>query len=238
MRKLLIVPIIHSQEGFLGSGEVENSFSTLHANLGVKLSAGQSQNYWRLVNEGLERKKPTIARVFFEGHFQETIEPGRLDESVSPSTPEFATVKNLLDAGYTLEHTEDQALHERARSIFDKMLTIDSEITEQEKTGTISEEVVEQRRTLEELYADLQFAQFERDKYISGRVNESLRDGETGILFIGANHKFIPKLLQPDITHEPLDERIDEAAREILKEGKSNAGELENSHHLGGESKE
>lgn len=34
----------------------------------------------------------------------------------------------------------------------------------------------------------------DRDKYIASRINSTLMDGETGILFIGAEHKVIPWL--------------------------------------------
>ena len=34
----------------------------------------------------------------------------------------------------------------------------------------------------------------ERDSYIASRINSTLRDGESGILFIGAEHNVLPKL--------------------------------------------
>jgi pheromone shutdown protein TraB len=34
----------------------------------------------------------------------------------------------------------------------------------------------------------------ERDKYIASRINSTLKRGETGILFIGAEHNVIPSL--------------------------------------------
>ena len=46
----------------------------------------------------------------------------------------------------------------------------------------------------------------ERDEYIARRINETLHDGETGIIFIGAQHDIIPRLSR-DIEVLELKER-------------------------------
>ena len=53
---------------------------------------------------------------------------------------------------------------------------------------------------------------FERDKYISRRIDETLKDNETGILFIGMMHKvneFLPKDIKIDfLTHNMQYEKV------------------------------
>ncbi len=69
-----------------------------------------------------------------------------------------------------------------------------------------------------------------RDKFIADRINETLRDGEVGILFIGVYHDVLPLISKDILTYELKERTKVKAYFDELLRGKDE----ERLNHLAG----
>ena len=182
MRKLIYVPIIHmsadlgsiakkvDKKGIAGFGEVfwkkhEETVSGFWDSI-VKYFAGLEAKDFKIYQDGL------VA----DGEVGQKI----VEEGIKAGSKNYGVIDELLKKGAILVPTEDFALVKEER---DRIVKISGAKT-----------------TIHKLIAYLwyKFTKNEllnkRDSYIAKRINETLHDGETGILFIGAYHNIIHKL--------------------------------------------
>lgn len=187
MRVLIIIPVIHD-EAEMGSlsGPLKREFMRR-----VGLAAWERQlnfleELWNAVRESLSMKKLDYNKVKL---YQDGLPVcGREAEIVREVAGQGSTnhqlLSELMQKGATLMGTEDPALLlEEYRRLQESMKsTLDKErpLT---ANGSHSQDLLRRR-----------------DTYIAGRIDETLKEGETGILFIGVTHKvedYLPRDLMP-----------------------------------------
>jgi hypothetical protein len=129
-----------------------------------------------------------------------------LEEGLKGGSKNYEIISKLIQRGAILVKTEDFALVKKERDLLLKM------------TGA--------RGLTEKLSSYLKYRLAknkllrERDRFIANRINETLNQGETGILFIGAYHEAIPKLSKDIHVKEIKDARKIREYQEILLRGK------------------
>jgi len=103
-----------------------------------------------------------------------------VDEGVKEGSKNYEIISGLLKRGATLVRTEDLPLVKK----------------EYDSIGKIAHSKSSRGKIIASLRYKLLQGKLlkERDDFIAKRIDETLSDGETGILFIGAYHDVIPKL--------------------------------------------
>jgi hypothetical protein len=103
-----------------------------------------------------------------------------IKEGISQGSKNFELIGNLLERGAILVRTEDMALVKQEHAYITKMAHAES---------LKDKEIVAFRYKLVQNKLLRQ-----RDDFIAKRVNETLGECETGILFIGASHDILSRL--------------------------------------------
>lgn len=119
--------------------------------------------------------------LVFEGEMGKKI----VDTAAGKGSRNYAVIKKLLEKNAKLMKTEDLELVKKEAIYITKLAKANNLI---EKIIAYFKYKLNKGRLLEE-----------RDKFIAKTINESLKEGETGILFIGAFHTVVPQLAE-DIT--------------------------------------
>jgi hypothetical protein len=120
---------------------------------------------------------------------------GELGERIVKDTAErgsrnYRIVKRLMERGAGIEATESPLL---LKQEYDHIKALLDAKTEQERAEAAERYERVKDRLMEE-----------RDAFIARSIDSTLRDGETGLLFIGAHHNVLPKLPK-DIEVKSLD---------------------------------
>lgn len=107
-------------------------------------------------------------------------EPGikLIEEGAKNGSQNFQIVSSLIEKGAALEKTEDVNLLKEEYEILKNIVGAKKNI-EREKLAE------KYKKRLYELTE-------ERDRYIAGRIKETLEEDTLGILFIGATHNILP----------------------------------------------
>ncbi len=105
-----------------------------------------------------------------------------VDEGVKEGSKNYQIISGLLERGATLVKTEDLSLVKKEYDSLSKIVR--SKSSGGKIIASLRYKLL-QRKLLKE-----------RDDFIAKRIDETLGDGEVGILFIGAYHDVISKLLQ------------------------------------------
>lgn len=203
-----------------------------------EMSGKVSANFWRIVEDRLQQLPVERPRIYVESYHGTSVrfEPGTEPTDKIIDTPEARVIAALLKrVGGTVETTENPKLVEEnmqiARELGDAYHAIkDSKDDYEEKTGDpelmIIKRVKEALGPILIIAARMEEVAGKRDAFIAGRIDETLQDGETGILFLGGNHN-VESRLPGDIQIEILDKRLNEIRKEI-------AFETEHEGHFGG----
>jgi len=183
-KRLLIIPIAHS-EAEMGSLSMDVS-KIIEGVMGKERRERHRKEvstFWENLKELLERilQDVDMAKVKI---YQDGVPIGGelgiklVEDCAQNGSPNFQIVSALIDRGATLEKTEDAKLLKEEYEILKAIISA--------KTAVERERLAENyKKRLYELTA-------ERDRYIAGRIKESLGDGMLGILFIGATHNVSP----------------------------------------------
>ncbi len=163
-RRLLIVPIVHT-EGELGSvgPEYRESFVARHGDHRWAEHEAEIERYWLTVRDALLGLRLDLHRVkVYQDSLPDGLETSRLIEDMANhGSPNHKLLQLLKARGASILGTES--------------LTLLLEEYQAIKERRASPELL--RRSLEA-----------RDRYIACRIDETLGEGEIGILFIGAAH--------------------------------------------------
>ena len=180
-KKLLLIPIIHSEKemGSLRSDIAEiidERFGKEKRDDHRKQVARFWEDLRLLVADILSQARGTTIRIYQDGiPIGGEIGTKLVRMGAQDGIPNHQIVLSIIEAGGILEKTESPVLLKEEYEIVKSIITA--------KTGP-------ERESLSEKYKKrLYELTIERDKYIAGRINESLHDGELGILFIGATHE-------------------------------------------------
>jgi hypothetical protein len=192
MRQLYIIPIIHSRHD-LGSLEqsIRDAKSQSTSASMVESNQRVVDFFWNELQHGIEswRLDYSNAIVFqdalpFTGHPDRILEHRIVDELATKGSANHKLVQWLIAQGATLEGTESTELLLREYDVVRKSLAEGvhryDEPADSAATGETIETLLNQR-----------------DRFIAGRIDESLNANQVGILFIGMQHR-VQDDLQPD----------------------------------------
>ena len=129
-----------------------------------------------------------------------------VEDGLKRGSKNYEIISKLIQRGAILVKTEDFALVKKERDLLLKM-TAARGLTE--KLSSYLKYRLAKNKLLRE-----------RDRFIANRINETLNQGETGILFIGAYHEVIPKLAEDTQVKEIKDARKIREYQEAFSHGK------------------
>ncbi|MDD4162276.1 MAG: hypothetical protein PHW87_07325 [Methanothrix sp.] len=194
MRKLIVVRIVHAPTdmGSASSGLEKAGISTL-GRARWQENQKKIESFWlELETEveglGLDMGKLRIYQdgLPCAGALGERI----VRETAAKGSRNYQIVQKLMDRGARIEATESADLLRQEFGYIKALL--------QAKTD-------EDRRAAEERYNQVKDKLLEdRDTFIARAIDASLKEGETGLLFIGASHNMLPKIAS-DIEVKCLD---------------------------------
>ena len=191
MRRLLYVPIIHSEAdlGSISAALVQTSIMRL----GEQRWATHKETvckFWSSVAAFLSSLDPSQLRIYQDGLATDG-EVGRriVEEAARRGSKNYQLVLELLNKGAGLRKTESPDLlireHENVLALA------------QEESTKKHQRVARRYRLVRDSLMK------ERDKFIADNINATLKEGELGVLFIGAYHNVIP-CLATDISVEAV----------------------------------
>lgn len=180
-RTLIYIPIIHTDPD-LGSlaSDVEEKATRL---LGERWKKHKRtvEEYWREITMFFEKREMKGVKIFQDGlPAGGKIAQRIINKLAKTGSPNYQLLKELSQAGAEVLKTEDPALLKQEYRL--------------------TKELVAQKSLLGSVVAFLRYRLLKnrllkaRDDYIANQINQSLKEGETGICFLGAYHQVLPKL--------------------------------------------
>lgn len=192
MRILIIQPIVHmpADMGSMAEALEKQAISKLGKK---KWQENQKKiaKFWNEVESAIDRLDLDFKKVRIyqdglpcSGEFAMKI----INEAAEKGSRNYQIIKKLMAKGARVEMTE-------SRELLLKEYNYAKEYTKSKET--LKKAMKEYEKAKDELIK-------ERDSFIAERINSTLKDSETGILFIGAHHNVKPKLAE-DIEVKELD---------------------------------
>jgi hypothetical protein len=186
MKKLYLVPVIHM------SVDMGSMAAALDDAANARLTPEIWQRhkeivsvFWDSVGRFLDSLNVNGFKVYQDGMIADGGEGLKvIREGVKQGSKNYEIISKLLERGAVLVKTESIFLVKQEYSYISKIAR--SRSFKEKEVAALRYKVA--RGNLLK----------QRDKYIAGRITETLSEGETGILFIGAYHNVIPRL-DPDI---------------------------------------
>ena len=180
MRQLLYVPIMHGEAdlGTVGPVLAQES-ARLLGERRWRLHQATVRRFWQQVAEYLlSRRDLRGAKVFQDGLAADGEEARRIIEEVARrGSANYRLLQSLLHHGAKFPKTEDPALLVRERETLLRALR-----------GGFG------GRSSEAYRAEQDQLLRQRDRFIVRTIDQSLAEGDIGILFIGAHHDVLPHL--------------------------------------------
>jgi len=189
MRILIYVPVIHSQAdmGSLGKELNRKCISRFGEDVWQK-HIDTVNGYWDAIEYYFENIDIYIKgiKIYQDGMFVDgEMAMKIIEESIRAGSKNFEIVSKLINRGAILIKTED---YKMVKDEYDGLQSIIRSKNNIEKFILLCKYKASKHKFLNR-----------RDKFIAGRIAETLGTEETGILFIGAYHN-ITKRLPKDIT--------------------------------------
>jgi len=184
MRKLYVIPIIHMSAdlGTLAPAMDRRGIVELGKDFWLRHKETVTR-FWDSIAEFLNSLEVKGSKIYQDGLIADGEMGIRIvEEGVKEGSKNYEIISGLLKRGASLVKTEDLSL---VKKEYDSL----SKIVRSKSSGG---KMISSLR-----YKLLQGKLLkERDDFIAKRIDETLGDGEVGILFIGAYHDVIPKLSQ------------------------------------------
>jgi len=184
MRKLYVIPIIHMSAdlGTLAPAMDRRGIVELGKDFWLRHKETVTR-FWDSIAEFLNSLEVKGSKIYQDGLIADGEMGIRIvEEGVKEGSKNYEIISGLLKRGASLVKTEDLSL---VKKEYDSL----SKIVRSKSSGG---KMISSLR-----YKLLQGKLLkERDDFIAKRIDETLGDGEVGILFIGAYHDVIPKLPQ------------------------------------------
>jgi hypothetical protein len=184
MRKLIVIRIVHAPSDMgSASGALEKAGISTLGRVRWQENQKKIESFWLELEKevddlGLDVGKLRIYQdgLPCAGALGERI----VRETAARGSKNYQIVQKLMDRGAKIEATESADLLRQEYGYIKALL--------EAKTD-------EERRTAEERYNQVKDKLLEdRDLFIAGAIDASLKEGETGLLFIGASHSVLPKI--------------------------------------------
>jgi hypothetical protein len=182
MRRLYLVPIIHmsADMGSIALALDKGAADTLGPEL-LQRHRETVSGFWDSLDRFFSSLGVKDFKVYQDGLVVGGEEGLRIvKEGINQGSKNYQLVGELLKRGAVLTKTEDLPLVKREYGYLTKVASSKSA---KEREAAALRYRLAQNRLIQE-----------RDSYIARRINATLGEGETGILFIGANHDVIPRL--------------------------------------------
>ncbi len=206
MRKLIFVPIIHMSAdlGSIAQAASKKGESLLGEELWSKHHS-TIQGDWTALGNFFKDIKAVNLKIFQDGMLAQG-EAARqiVKEAVEKGSENYRIISELMDGGAELMLTEDYQLAKRER---DLLVGLSDNVGTVKRIGAYLKYKLQKKSLLKK-----------RDKFIAARIDKTLGEKETGILFIGASHSILP-ILPKDIHVIPIKDqkRVSEYQKSILK---------------------
>jgi len=191
VRKLLYVPIIHTSAdiGSLAEDVTKRGIADLGGEL-WREHEKTVEGFWTGIIKYFDSMKVSGFKIYQDGIVAEGEVGQRIvEEGLKSGSKNYELLSRLLQKGAILVKTEDFKLVKEER---DRLVAItQAKSIPQKLTAFVKYKFVK----------DILLNK--RDKFIAKRIDETLEDSETGIIFIGAYHN-IKKWLHEDIQIEEI----------------------------------
>lgn len=194
MRKLLFIPIVHSESDL---GSVAPSISRTSASLwGEKYWARHKaavSAFWQTMADYLGHVEATNLKIYQDGLVAGG-ELGRriVEEAARRGSKNYEIVLNLMKRGAEIRATEDASL---LREEYEQISRLAQAGPPAPGTKAYAEYASNKDRLTDK-----------RDRFVAETIDSTLRQGEVGLLFMGAYHDVV-SLLAGDILVTELKER-------------------------------
>lgn len=183
MRTLIYIPIIHTEVDMGSvSEEVKKEYLSKYGKSKWLKHLDLISNLWETIRKRLLKMPVDYSktRLYQDGLPVCGKEFEIVKELAGMGSKNHILLMELVDMGATLMGTEDSGLLLQEH----KMI---KEIVGTRGKNQVKEKLEEYRKHSDDLLV-------RRDDFIAKRISETLQDGETGILFIGALHKVDKRL--------------------------------------------
>ncbi len=182
MRKLYYVPIIHTSAdlGVIGGEATRRGVERLGEDVWTK-HVETVYGFWRALDDYFSAFDAPGVRIYQDGMMIDGEMGERIvKEGAEKGSKNFMIIGDLLKRGALLMKTEDFAL---LRKEYTLLLEISKAVRPVKKLLSYLKYRLIKGRLLKK-----------RDRYIAGMINGTLKDRETGVLFVGAYHDVRPGL--------------------------------------------
>ena len=176
------MPIIHTEAdlGSLAEG-IEEQAKAVIGDINWQKRKEEINLYWQEIYDYWDKNNIAGLKIFQDGMPVEDAAGENIVKSLANNgSMNFKIIEQLMRKGAKLMKTEDPELLKE-----EYFLT--QELT---KSGS----VVSRLNALSRYKARKDKLLKERDTYIAKRIDEGLKEGETGVCFLGANHQIVSKL--------------------------------------------
>lgn len=191
MRKLLYIPILHSEAdlGSLGAAITQQSIS-LSGEKGWAKHGEVVTRFWQQISSYMLSLDPMTLRIYQDGMAAEGEQGLRIiREAAQRGSPNHSLLLNLVQRGAILRKTEEPALLLKELENILKAIGLNTG----NKVNLSPGRSYRNRRN---------WLMRERDKFIARTINETLVVGERGVLFLGAFHDVRPYLNSDIVVYE------------------------------------
>ncbi|MBI4690614.1 MAG: hypothetical protein HY754_10165 [Nitrospirae bacterium] len=182
MRTLLYVPIIHmaADLGTLAPAVGERGIMVIGEEVWKK-HMQVVENFWDSLASYFNVLEARGFKLYQDG-LPANGDVGQkiVEEGVKNGSKNYEIISMLIRKGAILVKTEDPALLKMERDSLVKLIEAETGIG---KAAAYLKYKLSKNHLLKK-----------RDRFIADRINETLKQGETGIIFIGAYHNIIPVL--------------------------------------------
>lgn len=198
MRRVVLVPLVHD-EADLGTAGPALLAETIRI-VGPERWVAHTKTltrYWTEVAAFLQSMDPSQLKLYQDGLPVGGV-VGRLivEEAARRGSRNYRLLLDLIDRGAELRRTEDPELLQQEHDLMTREMS-----TTRQESGERAEQ-----RTVPDPEQHGRLLR-ERDEFIAQTIGATLRDGEVGILFLGAEHQATARLA-PDIVVQPLKDPV------------------------------
>ena len=194
MRKLILIKIVHTSAdmGSMGEGLVKEGMAKMGREKWLE-NQRKIEKFWDDLEKeidglGLDYSK---TRIYQDGlPCGDELGLRIVRETADKGSKNYRIVRKLIERGAVIEATESPELLRKEYEYIKALMT-----------ARTPEEKADAARRYDQIKDELMQ---ERDAYIAKAIDISLKDDETGLLFIGAAHNVIPELAK-DIEVKCLD---------------------------------
>lgn len=182
MRKLLYVPVIHVGPDL---GSIASTIDKRSAEICGRQRWDQHKQavmvFWDTIDSYFKKPNARNLKIYQDGLMADG-ELGQkiIEEGARKGSRNYQIILDLMSRGGEIRKTEDVAL---LKEEYKRILKLAQTRSVWERIMAYIGYRLHRDRLMEE-----------RDKFIAQTVNETLKEGETGVLFIGAYHDVFPHL--------------------------------------------